>query len=169
MTLKERLANQLHVIRGISEQVLSVFTTPQQWTHQVHEQANHALWFAGHMGTVDNFMLGLAAPEHVQEKPGYQEKFGMGSRPTSSVEDYPPVDEVLAFMRERREAVLEALAGLSDEDLAKPCPEGSPGFMTDTASAFEAIVWHEAMHAGQVTVARRQLGHPPIADAPPKG
>ncbi len=42
MTLKERLANQLHVIRGISEQVLSVFTTPQQWTHQVHEQANHA-------------------------------------------------------------------------------------------------------------------------------
>ena len=169
MTLKERLTNQLRAVRQMSMQVLTAFETPQEWTHQVHEQANHALWFAGHVGTVDNFMLAMAAPERVQEKPGYPEKFAMGSRPTSNADDYPPIDEVLDYMRERREAVLEALTGLSDDDLAKPCPEGSPPFMTDVASAFEAIVWHEALHIGQVTVARRHLGHAPMVDAPPKG
>ncbi len=169
MTLRERLANQLKAVREMSGQILSAFETREQWTHQVHDQANHALWFVGHVGTVDNFMLALVAPEKVQEKPGYREKFAMGSRPTSNPDDYPPADEVLEFMHERREAVLAALATLSDEDLAQPCPEGSPPFMTDRASAFEAIVWHEALHIGQVTVARRHLGHKPMVDMPPKG
>jgi hypothetical protein len=164
-SLKDRLESQLKLIRGISEQMLSAFQTPEQWTHQVHDEANHALWFAGHMGTVDNFMLRAVAPGQAGQPEGYQEKFGMGSRPTSDPADYPPVEEVLAFMRDRREKLLGVLAGLSEEDFAKPAPEGTPEFMPDVGSIFEAAVWHEAMHLGQVTIARRHLGHPPMAGA----
>jgi hypothetical protein len=167
MTLKGRLETQLKLIREISERILSAFHTPEQWTYQVHGQANHALWFAGHIGTVDNFMIARLSPAQVREKAGYRERFAMGSRPTPRPADYPPPAEVLAFMRDRREALLSLLAGLSEDNLAKPSPPGVPDFMPDVASIFQGAVWHEALHAGQVTVARRALGHPPMVDMPP--
>jgi len=129
-------------------------------------QANHPLWFAGHVGMVDDFMLGLLAPDKAGVEDLYREKFGMGSRPTPDPEDYPEPDQVLSFMRGQREKLLEVLAGLTEEDLSRPSPEGTPDFAPDVASIFEAVVWHEALHAGQVTLARRALGFAPLADAP---
>ncbi|MHC4401095.1 MAG: DinB family protein [Planctomycetota bacterium] len=167
MDAKSRVDRQLRTIREVSEQMLSAFETPDHWTHQVHDKANHALWFAGHLGTVDNFLISNVAPERAAMKAGYQEKFGMGSRPTSNPADYPDVDEVLDFMRERRGVLLEVLSGLTDDDMAKPTPDGAPDVMPDVGSMFELAVWHEALHLGQVTVARRDLGHPPVVDAPP--
>lgn len=168
MRLAERLLQQLKTIRGLSERILADFHTPSEYTYQVYPQTNHALWFAGHMGLVDNFMLRQFDAREVREPAGYREKFGMGTRPTDQPGDYPPAAEVLAFMRERRETLLGLVAGLSDEQLAAPCPPGMPPFATDIASLLEMAVWHEALHAGQVTVIRRALGHPPLVDAPPK-
>ncbi|MFZ5833432.1 MAG: DinB family protein [Planctomycetota bacterium] len=168
MQVKQRLEQQLRTVRGISEQALSVFTSPADWTFQPHPQANHALWFVGHIGMVDNFMASRIDPARVDSPAGYREKFGMGSRPSGNPADYPPVEEALAFFRARRAVVMELLAGLSDEDLAKPLPPGGPSFMTDVASVFESAAWHEALHLGQVTVARRALGHAPMADMPPR-
>jgi len=152
----------------VTETFLSAFKTPEQWTLQVHDQANPALWVAGHLGTVDNFMISLLAPEKAVANQEYQAKFGMGSRPTSNPDDYPEVGAVLDFMRERRSVVLEILAGMSEEGMSQPPPKGTPPIMPDVGSIFEMAVWHEALHAGQITVARRALGHPPLADVPPK-
>jgi len=168
MDLKSRVERQLNKVREVTETFLSAFGTPEQWTLQVHDKANPPIWVAGHLATVDNFMISLLAPEKAVAKVEYQTKFGMGSRPTSDPADYPPPEEVLAFMRERRRTVLEILAGLSDDDMSKPTPEGTPGIMPDVGSIFELAVWHEAIHAGQVTVARRALGHEPLVDAPRK-
>ena len=106
MDLKSRVRRQLLKVREVSETFLAAFHTPEQWTLKVHDKANHALWFAGHLGTVDNFMISLLAPE-------------------------------------------KAIA-------------------IEVGSIFEMAVWHEALHAGQVTVARRALGVPPLVDVPPK-
>jgi hypothetical protein len=65
-------------------------------------------------------------------------------------------------MRERREALLGVLDKLSDEDLAKPMPPGTPDFLSDVGSVFEAAVWHEGLHSGQLSVTRRALGHEPL-------
>ena len=169
MGMKARLVQQLSTVRGISEQMLAALETPQQWTHQVHDRANHALWFAGHVGTVDDFLIHSLAPEKSHVEANYRAMFGMGSRPTSNPADYPPVEEVRQFMRQRRETLLQVLADLDEADLEKPSPEGTPEIMPDVASMFEAAVWHEALHLGQVTVTRRQLGHPPMVDAPARG
>jgi hypothetical protein len=168
MDLTSRVERQLRKVREVTETFLSAFQTPDQWTLQVHDKANHPLWVAGHLGTVDNFMISLLAPRETVAKAGYQEKFAMGSRPTSTPADYPDPAEVLAFMRERRSVVLKILAGLGDDDMAAPTPEGAPDVMPDVGSIFELAVWHEALHVGQITIARRALGYPPLVDASPK-
>lgn len=159
MSLKERLKTRLEKSRGFLEKVLSDFKTPQDWTHQVHPKANHALWITGHLATVDNFFITLVAPEKAKDFPGYNEKFGMGSQPSSNPADYPTPEVLLPQFRERRATLLGILDGLTDEQLSELMPEGSPAFFTDKASAFELAAWHEGMHAGQATVARRALGH----------
>ncbi len=160
--LKECLQEQLEAARAFSETLLSSFKTPEQWTHQVHAQANHALWFAGHMTVVDNFLISLIAPDKVAELPGYSEKFGPGSTPVNDPAAYPSTAEVLAAMRERRETLLSILAGLKKEDLDRPTPAGTPEFLRDWGSIFRTASWHEGVHSGQVAVARRALGHKPL-------
>src|ERR1700737_199793 len=103
MEYKQRLKAQLELIRQTSEAILAAFKTPQEWTFQVHPQANHALWFAGHEAVADNMMVSKLAPEKgLTFPPGYKEMFFPGSKPSASPNDYPPPEEVLARMRGRR-------------------------------------------------------------------
>ena len=162
MSQKDRLKRQLVSVRQNSERLLADFQTPYQWTFQVHPNCNHALWFAGHMATSDNFFLSLVAPEKSQKLPDFQAKFGMGSQPTNQPAEYPDPESVLGTMRERRQTLLEVLESLSDDDLAKKTPSGAPDFLPDVASVFELAIWHEGQHSGQVSVARRALGHKPL-------
>ena len=161
MSLKDRLRRQLVAARETSERYLQDFKTPQAWTAMVHANANHALWFAGHMANTDNFFISVIAPERAVERPEFAEKFGVGSRPTDRPGDYPPVEDVLAFMRDRRATLLEICDSLSEEDLSQPTPEGTPSFLNDIGSVFEMAVWHEALHSGQLSVTRRSLGFDP--------
>lgn len=162
MSQKDRLKRQLVHMRENSERLLADFQTPEQWTFQVHPNCNHALWFAGHMATIDNFFLSLVAPEKTRQLPDFQAKFGMGSQPTNRPAEYPPPESVVETMRERRQALLETLDGMTDDDLARKTPQGAPEFLPDVASVFELAIWHEGQHSGQVSVARRALGHKPL-------
>jgi len=166
MSQSTRLKTQLENVREMSEGFLQAFETPEQWTHQVDPNANHALWFAGHMGVADNFFISVVDPDKGREADGYSEVFGMGSQPTNDADAYPPVDEVLAYMRDRRGELLNVLSSMSDADLSRSIPEGGPDMFTDLASVFETAIWHEALHAGQVSVARRSLGHEPLFGSP---
>ena len=168
MSLKARLRRQLEQARGYSERLLAAFDTPEQWTHQVHDRANHALWFAGHMGVTDNFFISLIDPKLAREQEGFQSRFGIGSQPTSNPADYPPPQEVLAYMRDRRATFLSLLDRLSDEELTRSMPAGTPDFLPDVGSVFQAAAWHEGLHVGQVTVAHRALGHEPFVLAAPR-
>ncbi len=120
------------------------------------------MWFIGHMGVVDNFFTALLAPDRAAAREDFQQKFGMGSEPSGDAADYPPAEEVLAYMRDRRQALLETLEAMSEEQLLEAVPEGAPDFFTDKASVFELAIWHEGVHAGQVAVVRRSLGHGPV-------
>jgi uncharacterized damage-inducible protein DinB len=162
MSLKQRLRRGLVNMRQMSERLLEDFKSPEQWTFQVHPACNHALWFVGHMATSDNFFLSLVAPDKSRQLPEFQSRFGMGSQPTNDPAAYPPPASVLATMRERRQTLLDVLDGLKDEDLAKKTPDGAPDFLPDVASVFELAIWHEGQHNGQLTVARRAMGHKPL-------
>lgn len=165
MAQKERLQRQLLAARQLSERLLADFQTPEAWTHQVHPGCNHALWFAGHMAYADNFFISIVDPQRSEKRADFESKFGMGSQPTNSPADYPPADEVLQHMRERRRTLLEILDRLNDEALAGSTPAGAPEFLPDLASVFEMAVWHEGMHSGQLSVVRRSMGKPPVLGA----
>ncbi|MBX9791406.1 MAG: DinB family protein [Pirellulales bacterium] len=162
MELKPRLKSQLLSARDYSERLLTAFKTPQEWVHQVHAHANHPLWFAGHMGVSDDFFISLVAPERAKRRPELVERFGTGSQPVGDASAYPPVAEVLAYMRERRQTLMEILDSLSEEDLLTRTPPGTPDFLRDKASVFQTASWHEGLHSGQVSVAHRALGHKPV-------
>ena len=162
MSTKACLQEQLARARGFSEQILADFERPADWTHQVHERANHALWFVGHMGVTDDFMISLMDASLVRPLAGYREKFGVGSQPIRDPEMYPPAHEVLAYMQERRRTLLSILDRLSEEELSTPTPPGAPDFLPDFESLFQTVAWHEGLHAGQITVAHRALGHDPL-------
>ena len=92
----------------------------------------------------------------------YGSLFGLGSQPTSNIDDYPAVDEVLAFMDGRRQRLLQVLEACGDEQLAVQTPEGAPEFMPDFASVFKTAIWHEGLHSGQLSLIRRSLGFEPL-------
>ena len=162
MSQIERFHRQLVSARQLSEAMLSDFKTPEDWTRQVHSECNHALWFAGHMATVDNFFLSLIAPDKAIDLAPLQPLFGMGSHPTNNPADYPPPEEILAIMRERRATLLAVLDGFSDADMSQSLPKGTPAFLSDICSVFETAIWHEGMHSGQLSITRRTLGFQPV-------
>ena len=162
MSAKSRLQKQLVNARDYSLSLLADFKSPEQWVHQVHAHANHALWFAGHMAMADNFFLSNVAPEKVVVRPEFEKAFGTGSQPTNNPADYPPAEEVLAVMKERRETLLGVLEGMGEADLEQPLPKARADFLPDVGSVFEMAVWHEGLHSGQLSVARRAMGHAPM-------
>lgn len=163
MARKDRLKMWLEQSRKTSESMLADFKMPQDWVYQVDPSANHAMWFVGHMTSTDSFVLSKIAPEKAVELPAnYKELFGMGSKPSSDPAIYPTPEEALRLFRDRRAVLLAVLEKMSDEELAKPIPDGGPSFLTDNASMFELIVWHEGLHCGQMSVARRALGYAPL-------
>lgn len=146
----------------MSERMLADFKTPEQWTCQVQPGVNHALWFAGHMANTDNFFISVLDPARVRDLGDLTRLFGTGSQPVSDPSVYPAPETVLAAMRERRAVLMSILDSLAEEDFAKKTPPGTPEFLSDLGSVFEMAIWHEGMHTGQLSIARRAIGCAPV-------
>jgi uncharacterized damage-inducible protein DinB len=159
--------------RWLGEQILSVFKQPSDWVHQVCPGANHALWVAGHLGLADNRFASVFRPELDRKPSGYEDRFWFGSTPSPDVGYYPPVEEVLAYYRERRETLLKLIPELTDADLNKPAPPPTAQSSIAGAQGMGQILLfapsHELMHMGQVTLARKALGYPPALEFPKRG
>ena len=162
MKATEFIQQGLNGARRYTEALIEKFATPEEWVAQPYPGANHALWCIGHIAGTDNMCLSILAPEKAREMKGYKELFGGGSTPQADVSAYPPVEEVLAYFRERRETLLEVFAGLTDDDLDRETPEGAPDFLPTVGAVFNIAIWHEGLHAGQASIAHRSLGKPPV-------
>jgi hypothetical protein len=119
------------------------------------------------MATTDNYFISRVDPGREKPLEGWDELFGMGSKPTNDPDDYPPVAEVVDAMRERRGVLVELLRGRTDAELVGPPAAGASDFLPDLASIYEMTTWHETLHLGQVTVVRRSLGYRPVFDPAP--
>jgi uncharacterized damage-inducible protein DinB len=166
MELRDHARHALSFSRRMNEKLLASLNTPEDWVFQVHPKANHALWIAAHVALADNSFISKFRPELARKPDGWDELFWSKSEPTAEVTRYPNSDEVLAYYRERRETLLNVLDDLSEEELSGPAPpEGARSPLAGAPTighAFIFIAQHELMHAGQLTVAHRALGHPPL-------
>jgi hypothetical protein len=166
MELRDHARHALQYARKFTEGLLLSLRTPEYWVFQIHPKVNHAMWIAGHLSLVDNSFVGKFRPDGGRRPEGWDRLFGFGSQPQPSMEAYPSSDEVLAYFRERRQMVLTVLDEMSEAELRAPAP--APGERSPIAGApsvgygFIFLAYHEGLHAGQLTVAHRALGHAPV-------
>jgi len=166
MPAASHLSGSLRFSRGFSLRLLEELDAEEDWVFKATYQSNHALWFAGHMGATDNGAIGWIDPGRALVRDDYSEKFAMGSKPVSELSAYPPIDEVRAWMDERRKVLLELVDPLSEADLASPPRGPAPPFIANIESAIQFVIWHEGMHVGQITVAHRAMGYAPFIGRP---
>ena len=120
----------------------------------------------GHLGLADNAFISKFRPRLSDEPEGWKDKFWLGSEPVADAKFYPPIDETLEYFDQRREQLLAVLSDLSLEELAEPAPPAdSPSPIAgapNIGQVFFFIAYHEGMHCGQLSIARRGLGYEPL-------
>jgi len=157
MNHADSLVRHLRFGRQQIESLLTGFQSRADWLSRPNDRCNHALWLCGHIGVTHNRAIGWIEPSRARPHPRFEELFVNGSRLLDNSEEYPPVEEVLEYMRERFESLVELTARLDDEALARPVPEGAPSFVTDVESLLMLMAWHEAYHGGQLSIGVKAL------------
>lgn len=126
--------------------------------HQVSPTANHVLWTMGHLAFADQHFLSGLADSPDKNPPQWGDKFGIGSTPSPSSDDYPSKDELLSIMGDRRAELIAWFESMSTEKLTSSLPGDFADFAVHHAGLASTIAWHEGMHAGQIAVIRQNLG-----------
>ena len=166
MDLKAHARHSLTFGRHMTASILDTFSGDDQWLYQSHPKANHAMWIVGHLGLADNAFASQFREDRAHKPEGFEELFWFGTELRSEASAYPPMAEVRQYFDERRANLLQVLEDVTEEELAAPAPPA--GERSPVAGApcmghlflFAAV--HEAMHAGQLSVAHRGLGNAPI-------
>lgn len=163
MNLTERLKRGLMHTRGFTDRILGEIRFPDDWIRRPAPQSNHAMWIAGHLGLATNSFIGFVDPGKKITRDELVPLFGKGTTPIDDLSAYPAPSEVVALLTERGNVFISLLDDLNDEDLAREVPEG-PAFMYDVGAVFQMAAWHEALHAGQLTVIHRMIGEKPFTE-----
>ncbi len=166
MDLKAHAYSSLNLARRQTLKMLEDFHSRSDWLFQTHPQANHALWITGHLGLADNAFASKFRPAVENHPDNWKELFWFGSVVTSDSARYPPSDEVFDYFNQRRTVLIQVLHDLSPQELMEPAPPagsqspiaGAPNI----GQAFFFIAYHEGLHSGQLSIARRGLGNPPM-------
>ncbi|WP_442505525.1 DinB family protein [Novipirellula sp. SH528] len=125
------------------------------------EGCNHIAWQTGHLISSEVSMLESIAPGKAYELPaGFVEAHAKDKADSDDASAFLGRDEYLALWDKVRAATLEALDGMSDEDLGAESPEHFRGFCPTVGDVVILISTHPMMHAGQLVPLRRQLGKP---------
>ncbi len=165
MDFKAHALNGLNAARRMTESVLEQFKNDDDFFFQTHPKANHAMWVAGHLALADNMFASKFRPETENKPEGWDELFWFGSE-LKDRSVYPAPAEVLAYMRERRENLLNVFEQVTEEELSQPAPgpdERSPiAGAPNIGQLFLFAAYHEGIHCGQLTVCHRGLGNDPM-------
>jgi hypothetical protein len=141
-------------------------TPTSDWFRQPAGGVSHVGWQVGHL-VFAQYRLALwrvrgARPEDAALfSPEFAQRFGANSVPDPDAARNPAPEEILAVLHRGHAQVLQELAALCEADLDQPPAHPHPFALTK----LRALVWcaqHEMLHAGQIGLLRRLLGHPPM-------
>lgn len=134
----------------------------EQATSQSQAGDNHLLWTLGHLAVSNLWLASLIDGENTAPPKGYEESFGMGSRPVSDASQYPSLNEVRGAYAQSVQRLMTAAEQLRDDLLTQPPPVATGGFVSDRLNVLEKAAWHAGWHAGQLAALRRALGLAPM-------
>jgi len=135
--------------------------TPKELLFRPAQNRNHIYWLFGHIVTFADFAPYLSNSTYIID-PSYRTLFGMGSVPSDSAYDYPPISEIISQFEKATGNDLEALHSMSESDLSLPpaveLSEPLRQYFPDRASLVVGSSMHTAYHAGQIGTVLKILG-----------
>jgi uncharacterized damage-inducible protein DinB len=139
---------------------------PADWFRQPAERVSHIAWQVGHLAIAEYWLtLQLTRgrrPEDAALIPdGFAARFGRETVPDPDPVKCPSPDELRAVLDRVHQHVLREVPQLTEAELDEPARKPHP-FFTTKAGALFFCPQHEMVHAGQVGLLRRLLGHAPL-------
>lgn len=162
MTRIEFVLGSLHFSRGFTQGLLD--RVPEEdWYRFPPGGYTHVAWQVGHLVWAQHRLVftrvaGEAGDADRLLPPEYTELFGKGSLPRADAALYPGIGELRGVFNAVHSRVLVVVPTLGDSLLDEPIEPPHPAFR----NKFEALLWaarHELVHAGQIAMIRRGLGH----------
>lgn len=123
---------------------------------------SNAAYVAGHIASTDDMTLQMLAGRPGTLTPAEQRLFGGDASPSENPKDYPPREALVQKMTDLRRDLIAYFSGLSDAELTAPVEGPMAQFGDTRAKLMASLAWHEALHAGQLTVLRRQQDLPRV-------
>jgi hypothetical protein len=138
----------------------------EQWFLMPSGSVSHIGWQIGHLAIAEYRLAlwrlrGVRAEDSLLIPEQFVPLFGAGSVPDPDPAKYPSQTETRSTLDRVHEQVLRELSALNEDELDHPVPHPHPFAKTNLT----ALLWcshHEMLHAGQIGLLRRQLGHPPL-------
>lgn len=103
----------------------------------------HLAWQFMHVAATDDRHLHVRMTGGEPQQPELVRRFAGGSTPD---DDIPSLDVIRDYLTSQREALLNHLRRLSEDDLARKPSEQAPWTYQEW---FQVLAWHEAHHHGQ--------------------
>ena len=161
MSRNEVYAQVLTANRGMVARYLGDLK-PADFDHQPLPGVNCATWILGHLVLVERKAVGMLGGKLDPLPEGFEARFATTGKPAGEQADTNDGPELLEDFYATRDALIAAVNAADDATLDAPHPRA--GVLFKTAGEFAAFMaQHTAMHVGQVTVARRSLGYPPVS------
>jgi hypothetical protein len=137
-----------------------------EWFRQPPGGVTHVAWQVGHLAMAQyrlalERLRGPRPEDDALISPEFLRVFGRDSIPDPDPGRYPSPAAIRAVLDRVHEQVLREVPGHPEADLASPPVK--PHVLAATKQ--ECLYWcahHEMLHAGQIGLLRRQLGHPPL-------
>jgi uncharacterized damage-inducible protein DinB len=127
----------------------------EQWLTQPADDSNHLTWVAGHVvihRAIAAEMLGA------QWSAPWRKLFVRGAKLVSP-DQYPNPDELRRAWKEVSEKLAACLSTATEEDIAKPAPQGVPTMDGKVGGFVAFLCLHETFHVGQLSYLKKLLGH----------
>lgn len=136
-----------------------------EWLWQPEGQPTHIAWQVGHiaMAQYGLTMIRIRGKEPDDERfmpSAFFKTFKKGSQPRAGTGGFRP-SEIRAIYEAVHAQTMQELTDIPDEVLDTKLPEPHAVFDTKMGSLFFCAA-HEMLHAGQIGLLRRCMGHAPL-------
>jgi DinB superfamily len=165
MPLLQLAIDQIVFARDYTVRLLDQ-TPTAEWFRQPSEGVTHIAWQVGHLAMAE-YRLALERIRGPRPQDAdlisddFLCLFGRDSVPDADAAKYPKATDIRAVFDRVHQQTLRELATLDESELDKPVVK----LHGLAKTKFRALMWcaqHEGVHAGQIGLLRRLLGHPPM-------
>jgi len=125
---------------------------------------NHILWELGHIANSEDYLIAWGCAGQDRLSKDWDEKFGFRSRALPDAAEYPSLREIQDALEKGSEKTQDYLKNVSPEELASTPKNFSASGSGSVQSVFTHFMLHEAYHVGKISLLRKMLGLPSVAE-----